>query len=300
MNVCVIDIGSNTIKATIFSISKNRTKKTLSFKGHKAKLGLYKAHTEDGVYLSGEGILVLCESVSDLISFAEKHNCDSVYAFATASLRGLLNAQEILDLLFEKYSLKVEILSGKDEALYSLKGLLSDEDTYNVKSGVMIDMGGGSTEIVYFDSGKTPKIVSLPFGCLNLYEEYVKDTIPTDEEILKIENHVQKELKNCTFIKGINEPVFLIGGSARAVLKIVKTCVNRDKLRSDSGDFTLVIDKMREEDFFNNAEKLIPGRTTTVTTGAVAYRTILNFIAPSSVTVSLSGVREGYLEKILP
>ena len=298
MKICVIDIGSNTVKASVFKLLNNGRRNVEGYKGFKAKLVALIDEKDNGRFLSNEGKDVLYNSFGELIAYSEELNCDRVYAFATASLRNVSNSNEVLEEIERRFGVKVEILSGEEEALCSLRGLLSDECAEGVNEGVMIDMGGGSTEVVYFSNGIEPIIRSLNFGCLSLYKRFVKGEFPTSIERENVEKYVKKELVACDYVKSLDVPVFLIGGSARAVLKLASS--KGRTLRANGSDFESVLTYFDDKDAADRAENIIPGRVTTVCPAAIAYNTLIKFICAKSVTVSESGVREGYLEKILP
>ena len=291
MNICIIDIGSNTVKASIYSVIGKTHRREIAYKGNKEKLITY---VDENKFMSEEGIRRLNSSLEGLLSFSEEHGCQKVFAFATASLRGVQNSEYIVESIFEKYSLHIDILSAEDEALCSLRGLLTDPEASQVKNGIMIDMGGGSTEIVLFENGKMPQINSLNFGCLSLNELSV-----SREELSKI---IKKELLKCSYVKNSSCPLFLIGGTARAVLKIINVEKNTlsNNLRTDGIDFSYIADNMHNEKFIDFVKKVVPSRANTVFSGALAYSEIIKFIKPTAVIVSDSGVRDGYLERILP
>lgn len=299
MKVSVIDIGSNTIKATIFKIQKNCAKSIVDFKAHKAMLISFVFEREGLRYLSDEGEERFYTAFADLIAFSEEQKCEKIFAFATASLRGIANSAMIIANLRERYGVNVEILTGDEEALCSLRGLLSSPDLESTTEGIMIDMGGGSTEVVYFKNGEPPSLVSLSFGCLSLYKDFVKGDLPDNNEEKEIEAFVLRELEKCSFAKKARTALYLIGGSARAVRKLVNA-KNRNILRVDGSDFDYVRKSMTDRAFYEKAEKIITGRTTTISPACIAYKTIVEYISPSYIAVSDSGVREGYLEKILP
>lgn len=300
MKVSVIDIGSNTVKATVFSLLSARKRTVVDYKGYKCKL-IACVEEKNGIrILSEEGLSRLTDALSGLVEFSASYSCEKIFTFATASLRGIENSADVLTTVKETLGLDIEILTGEEEALCSLRGLLSDEITEDVDSGIMVDMGGGSTEVVYFSNGSLPKLKSLSFGCVSLYERFVKNDFPTDEEISAIEKYVAGELLNCDYAKGVGCPMFLIGGSARAVGKISYGKDSKNILRADGSDFSAVLKKFRDPEFAQKAESIVPGRSLTVSPAAVAYRKIASFVAPSAIFISESGVREGYLEKILP
>lgn len=300
VNVCVIDIGSNTVKASIFEIDSDGKKKSVDFCGHKIKLVSMIEEVNGNPVLSDHGIDALCDSVQQLLTFADNNKCSTVHAFATAIMRKVSNAAKITAMLEESFSLSVDVLSGEEEALCSLRGLLSEEGMEGVREGIMVDMGGGSTEIVHFMNGSSPAVISLNFGCVSLQQEFLHGNVPTDEEIALIESYVLNELQKCQYVKSLQIPLYLIGGSARAISKIINGDSGKLSLRHDGSDFTTVLNKFRLKNFLQEAENIIPGRIQTVCPAAIAYRTIARFAEASSITVSESGVREGYLEKILP
>lgn len=291
MNISVIDIGSNTVKASIYNVIEKKHKREIAYKGNKEKLITY---VDENKVMSEEGIERLCNSIERLLSFSEEHNCQKVFAFATASLRGVKNSEYIVDTVLKKYSLHIDIISGEEEALCSLRGLLSDLETSQIKNGIMVDMGGGSTEIVLFENGQLPKIQSLNFGCLSLNETNMSEN--------ELSEMIQEELKKCSYAKNANCPVFLIGGTARAVLKIVceSNKTSTKALRADGADFSYIVENKENEAFVNLVKNIVPTRVNTVFSGAIAYREIMKYIKPLSIVVSDSGVRDGYLERILP
>ena len=107
-------------------------------------------------------------------------------------------------------------------------------------------------------------------------------------------------IKYCKKYKNLNCPVFLIGGTARAAAKLALRMNPRKKEVFNSKDFELIYSKMvKDSEMLELARNLIPKRVHTITSGAAAYFELLEFISPTEVYVSDSGVREGYLERIL-
>lgn len=294
MRVCVIDIGSNTVKASIYKILGKSRKIELAYKGTKEMLITYINSKGE---MTEEGVVKLSSAVENLIDFSKEYECDAVYAFATASLRKAKNSKVIKERIFNDYGIQIEVLTESEEAICSLKGLLSDPETSEVQNGIMIDMGGGSTEVVLFENGKEPVIKSLGFGCLSLLSQFT--VFKSNHR--DISSFVKNELNSVSFVKNLGYPVFLIGGTARAVSKVANIYKGEKKpLRSDGSDFKYIYESSDEAEFIALLNRVIPDRSQTVISGALAYYEIINFIKPEKIFVSDSGVRDGYLEKILP
>ncbi len=299
MKCSCLDIGSNTIKVSVFE-KKGKHWETIAYLGEPTGLIGYVELKSGRRYLSEEGIEALISALGRLIAFSEEKESEQLFAFATASLRGLENIEDIQNVVYSSCGIHLDVISGEEEALCSLRGLLSDELCEGVSEGVMIDMGGGSTEIVYFVNGQEPIIRSLPFGCLSLTNGFVEKFPPKESEAELISAYVAEQISACRFVKGIGCPVFLIGGTARAASKLVYAIKPRKKEILKVADFEMLYEKMIADAKTGElAEKLIPKRVKTITAGAVAYFEILKYISPEEVFVSESGVREGYLERIL-
>ena len=79
------------------------------------------------------------------------HEVTTVRAVATAAVRNAANTAEIVRILQEQTGLHIEVLSGSEEARYGYLGVIN---TMDIRDGLIIDIGGGSTEVTCFKIGK--------------------------------------------------------------------------------------------------------------------------------------------------
>lgn len=282
MYYSIIDVGSNTVKLCVYCVEDDRIKKVYF---EPRAVGLI-SYVFDGI-LSKEGEELLCKTLSEMKSKACEYSAQNIHAFATASLRGLSNARRIIEKIYDESGVFVEVISAESEAQLSLYGLLLEG---RGDSGVMLDMGGGSTEAVLFKEGRAVELYSFNFGCLSLYKRFVKEIIPTDKERENIAEFVEKTISAKPFIKNTHLPLFLVGGTAHAAGVLGG---------SEDGEIApqtfLDVCILTEE----RLDSLVPTRKTTVIPGCVAYSKLVDYISPSKIYISQSGVREGYLMKIL-
>ena len=206
MKCSCIDIGSNTIKVSVFE-KRGKHWYTRAFLGEQTKLISYITIKDDNKYLSSDGIVALINALDKLIAFSKENMTEQIFAFATASLRGIKNADEVIEKVREKFGIVIDIISEEEEALCSLKGLLNEEKCESVREGIMVDMGGGSCEIVHFMNGKQPEIVSLPVGCLLMTQTYVHSFPPKENEITQLRLHVASRISEYKFLKNLSCPV---------------------------------------------------------------------------------------------
>ena len=172
MKQAIIDIGSNSMRLTVYEIMGEKFK--ILFR-EKSMAGLA-GYVEEG-RLSAEGIARAC---SGLLEFRERLaalDIVNVAVFATASLRNIFNTAEAVWAIQTATGFSVEVLSGTEEALLGYYGAELEASS---PSGAFLDIGGGSTEVVVFDRGEPVQSASFRVGSLSLYRSYVKKILPGD------------------------------------------------------------------------------------------------------------------------
>ena len=215
----IVDIGANSVRMNIYDID-TETGAFSTVLSVRSMLGLA-AYAKDGA-LTNDGIGKLFAVLREFLARANSFPCDSFCAFATASLRGLSNSERIVKHIKMGLGIDINIISGELEASYDHAAIRHRfPETPN---GLLIDMGGGSTEIVHFEGEKILSVVSLPIGCVMLMKKFTactkKDPFPTDEEMGKIKKYVSDILSAHPEFTGTCETAFLIGGTARAAAKL--------------------------------------------------------------------------------
>lgn len=287
MNYAVVDTGSNTIRMSVYDDNLNELYTEAVF----ANLA---GHIEDN-RLTDEGISVCCEAILYHRKKAAEYDA-KFCVFATAAIRNAGNCDEIVKKVKEKTNVDLQILSGSDEGELSFLGACED---FGVKSGVMADVGGGSSEVIVFKEGKIVSIQSVPVGSLKAYKTFVKGEIPTKEEAESIKAEIVKHLdKNPDFAEISTECLCLVGGGVRAAHKLSQVVLNTEKL-SVRGVDTMLDAFCGDEKSLLLFEKLVPKRKLTITPGLAIYSAIGGYFGADKIYISDKGIKEGYAKKYL-
>ena len=213
MKYAVVDLGSNTIRLSVYNTLPGGGFDLLF--SEKEMAGL--ANEVSGGALSQTGIRRACDALRRFQRLLELCGVERVKVFATASLRNVRNTKEAVDAIRRETGLLMEVLSGDEEAELGYYGALR---TLDLRSGAMFDIGGGSTEIVEVEKGRILRAQSLPVGSLNLFDRYVSKIWPKRRELEAITQAAGKALHAAELPKERAERVCGVGGTARAVLKI--------------------------------------------------------------------------------
>ncbi|MBO4353328.1 MAG: hypothetical protein J5860_00135 [Clostridia bacterium] len=300
--VSIVDIGSNSVRMNIYEIDAE--KGTFSVVSSSRAMLRLAAHVEDGkINADGEGKIFAL--LRDYLAKSNSVPCDDFKVFATASLRGVSNAQKITERVKRDLGVDISIISGEDEARYDYIATVGRFGKDVAPRGVVIDMGGGSTELIAFENGEPKSFYSLPIGSLALWRSFcssrLDDPFPRESERGEIEKYVAETLKEAAPIENFGGTAYLIGGTARALSNIDAFLTGRtddtDGYVMDAPRFSAVASAA-----INDAKmlrKICPARLTSIVPGAVAYEKIIAFLGANSAVVSLSGVREGYISEYI-
>lgn len=161
------------------------------------------------------------KAVSVLYSFKkiiDNLDIKQTLVFATASLRNIDNSYEAKAMIEKLSGIDIEIISGEEEGRLGYIGARYDVD---LQEGLLIDIGGSSTEIVEFRKNKIIKSTSFPIGSLKAFKNNVSDILPSEKEYQAITNECKKVFPDKSLLSySKNLDIIGIGGSIRSLSKL--------------------------------------------------------------------------------
>lgn len=290
MRHAIVDIGSNTIRLIIFDINENKKnfKKVLN-KKYTAGLITY---VHDGE-LSGKGIKKLIKTLSSIKNIVIELNVDTFSPFATASLRNLENTEEVLEEVKKDLDIDIDVLEQVEEAFLGNVGIRSE---IKVDSGISVDIGGASTEVVYFEEDGPREYINLKTGSLLLFGENVSRILPKKSEIRAIEKSVIRELNSSHFSSKENRLIG-IGGTIRTTGKVIADLWNEDEKKFTLKDIYKLLNliKDRNTETIRSIIRTNPARIHTIIPGIIILKILMEKFGIDEIEVSDNGLREGYL-----
>src|ERR1700733_15238057 len=163
-----IDIGSNSVRMEVAEISA-RTR-ILASERKETRLGASVFRTGQ---VSPEAIDFLCTTLSEMAMNYKRFEIHGIRAVATAAVRDASNQKEFIAKVSAAAGTPVEIISGQEEARLIHLGVQS-RWPHPRQRVLMIDIGGGSAELILSDSGRIVAAVSKQLGALRLTELFLK------------------------------------------------------------------------------------------------------------------------------
>ncbi len=294
----IIDLGSNTIRMCVYEMNQDSFQ--LLFE-KKTMAGLANFVKDDK--LSRQGIEKAGEILNDYKEILDNFQVDegNTHVFATASLRNIDNTAQVIEIMKDMTGYSIELLSGKEEATLDFIGATH---SVSVKEGIVVDIGGGSTELVAFRENEILFAVSMPIGSLNLYVKNVSKIIPKKEERNIIKQTVLEQLQALDIASMVIPTICGVGGTIRAASKL-----NNRMFHMPGNNINIEISHIKEllTQFTNSHRKTItpvlqniPDRIHTIIPGMIILDTIADYFHSEMIMVSKYGIREGYLyERII-
>jgi exopolyphosphatase/guanosine-5'-triphosphate,3'-diphosphate pyrophosphatase len=166
MRRAVIDIGTNSVKLLIADVER-RMVSPIHEQSEQTRLGqgFYESHR-----LQRGPIEQTAFAVARFANDARERKTQSMRVIATSAVRDALNRDELLQVVRASSGLEVEVISGEQEADWAFAGVQTDPALAD-RALLILDVGGGSTEIILGQGGHPAFRESFPVGTVRLLEQ---------------------------------------------------------------------------------------------------------------------------------
>jgi exopolyphosphatase/guanosine-5'-triphosphate,3'-diphosphate pyrophosphatase len=296
MIIASIDIGTNTVLLLIAEVSESSSEITPLLNEYRMpRIGRGLRLKEN---IAVDRIEILLAILSEYKSIISKYNVDDVLVTATNALRIAANSAEIVERIKKQLSWNVNIISGKTEAEFAFLGAVPVST--NNKSNLVIDIGGGSTELILGLENSIEYIKSFQIGAVSATENYLKHSPPLDKELNQLNSGLQSifgEIKNNL----APDVTYSIAGTPTTLFCMV----NKIKKYDDSivegsilqyKDINRIIQELKilsTEEIRNRYGKIMRGREDIILGGSIILLNIMKLLNLSEVIVSSRGIRYG-------
>ncbi|PID59299.1 MAG: hypothetical protein CR986_06745 [Ignavibacteriae bacterium] len=295
MNLASIDIGSNTVILLIAKIEKGNLQ-VIENRFESPRLG--KNLTYGGKILD-EKIEKLLNILTDYKKIIETYKCYKTIITATNAMRIAANSDEIISLVKNKLDMNVEIIEGKKEAELSYWGASSTLSQVNSK--VVIDIGGGSTEIIYGNNNEILFKNSFQIGVVSLTEEFLRKPPYSEGQIELATEHLKKIFEPISFSIPKKIPTIAVAGTP-TTLSCIKQGIeiyDENKIENstlNNKDMLLLYNKLvrlTPKQILTNYKEIVRGREDVIFAGLLILKYFMELTKLSRIYISCRGLRYG-------
>jgi exopolyphosphatase / guanosine-5'-triphosphate,3'-diphosphate pyrophosphatase len=241
------------------------------------------------------------------------HQVAAVRATATAAARDADNAAELFVPARELLGVDLELLSGEEEGRLSFAGATADllggasrgaVDLPADAKVLVVDVGGGSTELVLGRPGELPLgVVSLPMGCVRITERHLAHDPPTASELAAARADVASILagapeavpgvRDASLLLGLAGTITTLAAMNLALPKHDRALVHHYRLTRDAVEGWLATLASEDHDSRSRHPGLEPARVDTILGGAVVVAGVMAHLGYPQMLVSEADILDG-------
>ncbi len=193
LRVAVIDIGSNSTRLLIAGLPSAEGGALREIERRSQVTGLGRGVDTSG-RLADEAIEDVCGAIGSYLQLAERHRAQRTVALATSAVRDAANGSAFAAELRERFALKARVISGEEEARLTWSGANFQRDLGGGRRAVL-DIGGGSTELIIGDGAQPDFHTSLQIGVVRHTERFLSADPPDPGQLEALANSVRTELE---------------------------------------------------------------------------------------------------------
>jgi exopolyphosphatase/guanosine-5'-triphosphate,3'-diphosphate pyrophosphatase len=186
--VAVVDIGTNSTRLLVADIEDGRVTAELERRSNVTRLG---AGVDSDGRLNAEAIKRVFATLDEFREAIDDEQPQRAVAVLTSAVRDAANGEEFAAAVRDRYRLDPHVLSGDQEAQFTFLGATSERDPDDRTPTLVIDIGGGSTELVVGAGREATFHVSTQAGVVRQTERHLHGDPPTREERARLVQDVE-------------------------------------------------------------------------------------------------------------
>ena len=295
-----VDIGSNSVRMEAAEVEDGAPPRILASERQVTRLG---ASVFRAGRISQESMDMICGVLNAMSQQYKRLDVKAVRAVATAAVRDAGNQHEFIARASAALGTDVEIISGQEESRLIHLGVKS-RWPHPKERFLIIDIGGGSAEIILSENERIGQAFSKPLGALRLQELFLKSDPPRPTELHRLGEYIEERIGSAVRRIGAARIDRVVGTSATA--SAVVCAINRiPRARRDESDrrraTTAQVRKLYRD--ISNldivARQKIPGigprRAEIIIPGTAVLLHVLEAFRMPALFYSAAGVRDGII-----
>ncbi len=303
--LAAIDLGTNSIRLIIAELDGNGSYRILDDEKEITRLGTGLATTG---LMSADAIERSVDAIKRMRDIADGFGASAIRAVGTAVARDATNADELSDAMLRATGIELEIISPQREAQLAFRSVDAAFDIDD-QSVAIVDIGGGSTEVVMSSRGLIEAVYPIPMGAVRLTELFGGPEECCGPRFKEMRRYIRDEIKRI-----VKKPPFipqLMIGTGGTLTTLAAISAQQHQLAHDPtrsapaardhemqrSDFRHLLDRLRKIPLEERAQ--IPGlpadRADIIVAGITIAESLMKRLGVNEARVHDRGIRDGLL-----
>ncbi|HIW71701.1 MAG TPA: exopolyphosphatase [Candidatus Levilactobacillus faecigallinarum] len=297
-NLVVIDLGSNSCRMTITQVDDHGHYKTLTELKRYVRLSENMGQEKE---LQPAAIDRTMEALTEFKTLYDPLKNKQITAIATAAVRQATNQKAFLKRVKDELDLTLTVISGAAEARYDYLGVVN---TLPMVNGLLVDTGGGSSELILVQNQQLRHVVSIPLGSVTLSQNYLESDKVQADSLFNAMTFVNNVFNDIWWLReATNLPIIGLGGANRTLAKInrrKKNFLNVEDVHGyklTAADCYATLTQLLGLDL--EGRKKVPGlskeRADIIVGGLIPVILLMRLLDSQQIIFSNAGLRDGIL-----
>jgi len=296
--VAAVDLGSNSFHMVIASLEENGSLKIIDTIKEMVRLGAGLDYRNNLDEESQQRALDCLSRFSQRLQNIDKKD---IRIAGTNTLRIAKNARKFIKRARKILNHRIEIISGIEEARLVYHGAIYSLAELGNKR-LVVDIGGGSTEVIIGENLKPKKLESLEMGCVSITKKFFADGQITKSRLKAADIFVRREIEpvKYEYLKTGWEQCVGTSGSIRSISKVLLANEITDGTITDKG-LKQLLDKVLEFEVIHKIkfDGLISQRQPVFIGGLVVLNAVFKALKLKQMMASDGALREGLMLDIV-
>jgi exopolyphosphatase / guanosine-5'-triphosphate,3'-diphosphate pyrophosphatase len=299
MNVAVVDIGSNSTRLLIAEVDGDRVTRELVRHSEVTRLG---AGVDADGRLRDDAVQRGYTTLDGYKAEIDEHGVGAGVAVLTSAVRDSANGQEFADTVRDRYGLEPHVLSGDQEAELTFLGATSERDRSDQTPTLVLDIGGGSTEMIIGSAGEVGFHVSTQAGVVRQTERHLHADPPEPAQMDALVHDARAILEANVPAeqRGAVQHGIAVAGTATSLAAIAQHLDPYDPervhgylLSAEEADRILGELAAMTLEQRRHVAGLHPDRAPTIVAGVLIFREVLRLFGLSEIEISEHDILRG-------
>lgn len=299
-----IDIGTNTALLLVAEINHDKLK-VIHEEQRVPRLG---EGVDQSEYISAAAINRVTDALNEYRNILDQQfpDIEEIYVTATSAARDAVNKSELIDGIKRATGFSINILSGLEEAHYTYLGALSVLDELVARENAVIDIGGGSTEMVWGSGQEIRDRYSYDIGCVRFTERFLQGDPPGQSQIDACREGIRRLLGEHKFNFAENISLIGVAGTVTSLAFIHKEMeeynskqITGTKIsKQDISRYINRFKKLPSSELLKRYPVVMEGRADIFLAGLLILEQVMEIYQFSQLTVSTGGIRHGVVREL--
>jgi len=297
--LAVIDMGTNSFHMIVCQASPQRDHFDVITRVREAVPFFRRALTAH--YIDPQAARAALRILVDMVEKAEDKGATTIIAVATSAVRESKNGEDVLQSIRDELEIDAKMISGKEEARLIYLGVLWSMPKLTNRFTI-VDIGGGSTEVIVADRERTFFSESYKLGAARLTQRFFKKGEPTKESLAELHNEVRGVIWPAAAAVEASGGFGQLIGTSGTIQTLAKIDLeNQDQADAELQDWKLTLPRLEKivreiESMALKGEKIknvSADRNQTILAGSIVLLETMRALKAPHITICTAALREG-------